>query len=411
MEFLRSNARWLAAGLALTFASSFGQTFFISLFAGEIKAEFDLSDGGWGSLYTAATLASALVLFQLGVLADRARLDRLAIGVALAYAAVAAAMALNPSLVVLGVLVFGLRLCGQGMMSHLAVVAMGRWFQSHRGRAVAIAGLGFSVGEALLPTATVAAIALVGWRGVWGLVAAVLVFALVPLFAWLLGAARQPQGAGGDDGLTVGMAGRHWPRGEVLGHWSFWCLMPGVLTPSFIGTVLFFHQVRLSEEKGWDLISMALGYPAYAGLTILASLTGGALVDRFGPTRILPLVLVPLGAAGVVLAVVGPVVLWVLILALTGLTQGLIQPMWGAMWAELYGTRHLGAVRAAAITAMVLSTAIGPGLTGLLIDGGVDFQDQGFAMAGWCAGVTLLHVIVAIRLRAALAADSGGRPA
>ncbi len=37
-RFYRDNARWLMAGLMLTLCSSFGQTFFISLFAGQIKS-------------------------------------------------------------------------------------------------------------------------------------------------------------------------------------------------------------------------------------------------------------------------------------------------------------------------------------------------------------------------------------
>ncbi len=37
-RFYRDNGRWLLAGLMLAFCSSFGQTFFISLFAGQIKA-------------------------------------------------------------------------------------------------------------------------------------------------------------------------------------------------------------------------------------------------------------------------------------------------------------------------------------------------------------------------------------
>ena len=60
--FLRDNARWIAGGLCFTFFSSFGQTFFISLSAGHIREEYGLSNGGWGTLYMVATLASALTL-------------------------------------------------------------------------------------------------------------------------------------------------------------------------------------------------------------------------------------------------------------------------------------------------------------------------------------------------------------
>jgi hypothetical protein len=37
MNFITENARWLLATALLYFSSCFGQTFFISLFAGEIR--------------------------------------------------------------------------------------------------------------------------------------------------------------------------------------------------------------------------------------------------------------------------------------------------------------------------------------------------------------------------------------
>ena len=394
LAFYRDNARWLAAGFALTFASSFGQTFFISLFAGEIQAAYGLTDGGWGTVYTVATLASAAVLFQLGAVADRLRLDHLALGVAGAYALVALGMAAaGGSVILLCALVFGLRLSGQGMMSHLALTAMGRWFRANRGKAVAVAGLGFATGEALLPAATVAAMGWLGWRWTWVAVAAVLLLVLAPVFARLLASGRAPRGEGGADG-TPGLAGRHWTRGEVLRHWAFWALMPAVLTPSFIGTVVFFHQVHVSEVKGWSLGLMALGYPVYAGLTVSASLFGGWLADRVGPARLLPVLLLPMGAGAAMLGAAGTVAGWYATLGLMGLTQGMVQATWGALWPDLYGTRHLGGVRAMSTTVMVFSTAIGPGLTGLLIDAGVALPAQAGAMGLWCLGVSLFLLLV-----------------
>ena len=62
LAFLRDNAPWLTAGVLLTFLSSFGQTFFISIFAGHIREAFDLSHGQWGGIYTLGTTASALPL-------------------------------------------------------------------------------------------------------------------------------------------------------------------------------------------------------------------------------------------------------------------------------------------------------------------------------------------------------------
>jgi MFS family permease len=163
--------------------------------------------------------------------------------------------------------------------------------------------------------------------------------------------------------------------------------------------------VHIAAVKGWDLADMALGYPVYAALTVTSVMTTGWLADRLGPARLLPAFLLPM-AAGIVL--IGPgqtVSAWFLAVGFIGVTQGMSQAIWGALWPELYGTRHLGGVRAMATTAMVFSTAVGPGVTGLLIDAGIDFPAQCLAMGLWC--VALAAVLVAVSRRLAVARAAG----
>ena len=150
-SFLRENAKWLSAGMLLTFLSSFGQTFFISLFAGEIRGEFGLSHGEWGGIYTLGTGVSAVVMIWAGGLTDRFRVRVLGAVVLFMLMGACLFMAANPSVWLLPVVIFALRFTGQGMTSHIAVVAMSRWFIATRGKALSIATLGFAVGEALLP--------------------------------------------------------------------------------------------------------------------------------------------------------------------------------------------------------------------------------------------------------------------
>ena len=401
-RFYRDNARWLAAGLMLTLCSSFGQTFFISLFAGHIKAVYGLTDGGWGSIYTVATLTSAAVLIQAGGLADTVPLRRLTLLVLALYVVAAAGMALNSSVLLLVVLIAGLRFCGQGMVGHIAMTAMGRWFQAHRGRAVAVAGLGYSLGEAVLPALVVALIAWIGWRASWGMAAGVLLLVFVPLSMWLLNESRRPKGVAEVD-LSAGMGGRHWRRREVLSHWLFWALMPGILAPNFIGTSAFFHQVHVSDVKGWDLAIMTLGYPAYAALTVVSSMTCGWLVDRIGPVNLLPFYLLPMAAGIIIIAPGDNVGSWYMMMALIGLTQGGSTALLGALWPTLYGTRNLGAIKALATSAMVFATALGPGVTGMLIDAGIMFPDQTWGFALWCLLGSGVFVMVRARLRVEMA--------
>ena len=400
-RFYLENARWLGAGMALTLASSFGQTFFISLFAGHIMAGFALSHGEWSTIYLIGTLASAAVLIQAGRLADRMALGRLALWVLGLYVAVAVAMWANPSVWLLAILIFGLRFCGQGMMGHIAVTAMGRWFATHRGRAVAVAGLGYALGEALLPPIAILAIAALGWREAWLAVAGLLALAFAPLLARLLRTERIPRGSAGEAAQT-GLAGRHWSRAEATRHWLFWAVLPGVITPSFIGTVIFFHQVHIAEVKGWPLATMALAYSVYAAMTVLASLAAGWAVDRFGSARLLPVYLLAMGLGTWAIGPATAVETWFLALALVGLSTGIANAMWGAFWPEHFGTSHLGAIKALATAAMVFGSAIGPFVTGWAIDWGASFPEQCAAMATWCLILSLAYVFTARRARTEL---------
>ncbi len=150
-RFVRINWLFLLAGFLLSFTSSYGQTYFISLFAGEIKGEFGLSDGQWGGIYTIGTTLSAVTMIWAGVLTDRYRIRALALIVMIGLSCACLAMAAVPNWILLVFVIFALRFTGQGMLSQLAAVAMVRWFEAARGKALSISSMGFAVGQAFLP--------------------------------------------------------------------------------------------------------------------------------------------------------------------------------------------------------------------------------------------------------------------
>jgi len=403
LRFLFDNLRWLAVGFLLTFASACGQTWFISLSAAAIKQEYGLSDGSWGGLYTLATLASAALMFWQGSVVDRVSPRLVAIGTAGGFAAAAAGMAAGRSVWLLGLSLFLLRFCGQGMFGHIAMTAIGRWFVAQRGRAVAIANLGYPASEILLAAPAILTINTLGWRSLWAAAAGLLLLAIAPLIGWLLAGSRTPQTIAAQQEQT-GLGDRHWQRREAVRHWLLPALLPTLLTPGFMGTVLFFQQTNIASVKGWSLVAMAPGFTCFAVAGVIASFTAGWAVDRFGGQRLLPVLLLPIGLG---MAVIGPanhVAFWYVALALMGVTMGMASALWGAFLPTLYGTRHLGAIRSLSTTIMVFSTAIGPGLTGLLIDQGVDVPTQCLALAAWCFVVSAGSLVIKRRLTSELAA-------
>ncbi len=411
VPFLRDNARFLAAGFFLALASSFGQTFFIALFSEPLRQEFGLSHGQFGAIYMTATLASAACLIPLGRTADTVHPRLLALGVLLGLASVCALMAGAGSWPILAAAIFGLRLFGQGMLSHLSQTVMARWFVASRGRALAVASFGYPAGEALAPLAAIALIAALGWRETWALAGLALALVFVPALWLLLSRDRTPSAADAAGNGGAGLDGRHWTRGEVVRQPLFWIMIPGILAPSFILTVVFFLPAHIAETKGWAFETLPAQYWVFAISSVAAAFASGAALDRFSARACLPFYQLPMAAGLLVLWLAsGPQAVPALMI-LFGLTAGSAATLNSALWAEIYGTRNIGAIRSMAHAGMVFSTAIGPGLTGMAIDAGVPFPIQGLWLAGYSAAVSIVFALIAVRTaRAANAPAPAPKP-
>ncbi|MET0429080.1 MAG: MFS transporter [Microvirga sp.] len=402
--------QWLAGGFLMTFTSAFGQTFFIAIFAGDLKGEFGLSDGAFGTLYMLATLASAAVLMGIGRVADRRDLRWVSVCVLGGLALAAGGMASVTSAWMLLPALFGLRLCGQGLPGHIALTAMARWFATNRGRAIAVAAMGFPVSQAALPILAIALTASFGWRSAWWLSAAAVILIPVPLILFLFRnepaePEREPtRGAG----PALAPSRHQWTRAEVLRDPVFYILLPGVLTSPFVVTGIFFHQVTIVRAKGWDLTWFVGWYAGNALATVIATFATGWAIDRFGATRVLPVFLVPLVIGVAVLAASDDPYAAPAFMLLSGLSLGSASTVLGAIWAELYGTRHLGSIRSLASSGGVLASALAPGLMGYLLDAGVPVTRQ----IGWLAAYALLSscLLIAVAPRLSARADALHEP-
>ena len=399
-HFLRRNWLFLLAGFLLTFTSSYGQTYFISLFAGEIKADFGLTDGEWGGIYTLGTSLSALAMIWAGVLTDNFRVRALALAVMVALALACLAMATVSSWVLLILVVFALRLTGQGMMSQLGSIAMVRWFEATRGKALSLASMGFAAGQAILPIVFVALFGIFHWRSLWVL-AAGLVLITIPILLMLLRQERTPQSMAAE-AQTTGMHGRHWTRAEMLRSGLFFAMIPMVLGPSAWGTALFFQQVHLTEVKGWELVAFVALMPIYTLSSVFFTFVSGWAIDRFGVSKVVPLQMLPFAISFIVLAYAETILVAGIGLMIFGAGQGMQSTAPAAFWAEYYGTRHLGAIKAVAAALMVFGSAIGPGITGWLIDQGVSFPEQMLPIAVFYLAAATLAALAIIRYRPSL---------
>ncbi|MEL6169510.1 MAG: MFS transporter [Pseudomonadota bacterium] len=403
--FVRDNAGFLGAGAVLMFTSSYGQTFFISIFAAQIMADFALSDGGWGLIYTLATSASALAMFWAGALTDRFRVTTLAKFVIPGLAVSCLWMAVNETVTGLVFAIFVLRLLGQGMTFQLAATAMARWFVRRRGLALSLSSMGFAVAQASLPPIFAALLLMsTDWRWLWFVAAAMAALAF-PVLSKLLAAERTPQSAT-EASDAAGMEGRHWTRSDVLRSSLFWCLLPMLLGPPSWGTALFFQQVHIAEVKGWPLTQYLALIPILTAIGLVVTLVSGQLIDRFGTGRLMQFFGTPWIIGFLLLAWSDTLSGALISFAVFGVATGLQATLITAFWAEFYGTRHIGAIKATSTSIMVLGSAVGPGVTGVLIDLGFSFPDQMIAIAAYFALSAVLVWIAVERTRARLPASA-----
>jgi MFS family permease len=397
LAFTVEHRRFLGFGLLLVFASSFAQTLFIGLFGADLRAEFGLSNGGFGLIYLLGTLASAAIVMWVGRLIDRLDLRLYTALIAGTLVAAFFVVAAAPSAAVLVVAMFGLRTAGP-TLRHVAITTMARFFTAERGKAVSIIWLGLPIGEATLPALAVVLNAAIGWRLTWTVLGAALAATLLPASLWLLRGHRARYGEGGEEGgPTTG--GRPWSHREVLRDPRFWCIMPGVLAEAVIIVSLFLHQAYLASAKGWSPAWMATCFVGFAVATVTATLVAGALIDRFGAIRLLPFYNLPLAVGLLLIAGFSHPLVALAFLVMAGLCTGANRSVSSALWPELYGGAHLGAIRSVFLALFMLATAIAPAAVGGLLDLAVPVEVIALLGVGYIAAATLLVLVGPGRFR------------
>lgn len=391
--FLRSRYL-LGFGFLLAFLSSFGQTFLISLYLPFIQEEFELSDGEFSTLYSIATLASAFTIIWLGRFIDKVRLIRFTLLVLLGLLCSIGLLSQAYSIFFLVLALYGLRLFGQGMMTHTSLTSMARFFDEDRGKAISMASLGHAFGEVFLPFAIVSLIATLDWRYAVLSTMVVVTFA-IPLVLFLL-----------RKNTNFSQLRKYVPTPftkkeeesasptEIVKTKAFWMLLPSSLAAASIGTGFLLFKLKLGLAKGWEPTFIAVGFTAYALGSALSNLLAGFLADRYSGKTLFPIYLLPFSIGLVALIFSDAMWVYLVLIAGIGITNGFGSTVKNVAMAELYGTRILGSVRSLFTTVTVFSTALGPIAFGLLLDKGYSYE----FIAALSIGFFLLCTLNALRI-------------
>jgi MFS family permease len=265
--------------------------------------------------------------------------------------------------------------------------AMVRYLDEHKGKASALASMGYAVAEAIMPSMLVALLLWVGWRQSWQVAGILLVGFMLPAILFLLRSHEQrhrdylTQISQQNDNRVRVFRRRQWTRPEVIRDRYFYLFAPGLMSQPLMFTGFIFHQVHLVESKGWPLIGWAALFSVYAMVSVGTKLVTGFLIDRYGAIRMIPLVALPMGVGLIVLAYSSSLVGGGVFLVLTGITVGLQSTATAPFWSEMYGNQHLGSIKSLGAAAMVFCTALSPIVMGWQIDIGTGMDALAIAAA------------------------------
>jgi len=377
-------------GFIFTFFSSFGQSFFLGLFNSSIRDTLSITQGQFGSIYASATLLSSFLLIWVGKKIDDINIFKFAFFVTLLLSFSCFFFSKISSVVFLFVAIFLMRFSGQGMMSHTATTTISRYFTKSRGKALSTSWFGLSTAEFILPVLIVYLLTITSWQNIW-ISVSILVLIFLPMASFIL-----IKNLNFDSREEIKEKGHkekdifQWKRIEVLKDYRFYIICLNMLAMPWIATGVFVYQSFITESKDWGNFIIAQSFMVYSILSVVTLLISGFLIDKFTSRKLLIYMNIPLMLSTLVLIFFNSPITAFIFLGLIGISNGLANVLGSSTWAEIYGVKHIGSIKALSTALMVFSTAFGTALFGLFIDKGYSIEQIAF--------VSFVYIFISITL-------------
>ena len=361
-------------GFIFTFFSSFGQSFFLGLFNSSIRETLSITQGQFGSIYASATFLSSFLLIWVGKKIDDINIFKFAFFVTLLLSFSCYFFSKISSVVFLFVAIFLMRFSGQGMMSHTATTTISRYFTKSRGKALSTCWFGLSTAEFILPVLIVYLLTITSWQNIW-ISISILVLIFLPMASFTLIKnlnfdSREELKNTDSKEKDI----KQWKRIEVIKDYRFYIVCLNMLAMPWIATGVFVYQSFITESKMWGTFVIAQAFMVYSILSVVTLLVSGFLIDKFTSRKLLIFMNIPLLFSTVVLIFFDTPITAFIFLGLIGISNGLANVLGSSTWAEIYGVKYIGSIKALTTALMVFSTAFGTALFGLLIDSGFSIE-------------------------------------
>ena len=361
-------------GFIFTFFSSFGQSYFLGLFNSSIREALSITHGQFGSIYASATLCSSLLLIWVGKKIDDVNIFKFAFFVTILLSFACFFFSRVTSVFLLFIAIFLMRFSGQGMMSHTASTTISRYFTKTRGRALSISWFGLSSAEFIMPVLMVYLLTIIDWQNLW-LIFSISVLIILPIASFLLIKNLNLDSREASDENIKHVEIKQWKRREVLKDYRFYIISSNMLAMPWIFTGFAVFQSFVQTSKGWGPYVIAQSFMSYSIFSVLTLFLSGFLIDKFTSRKLLIYMNIPLLLSVIVLFLFDTPITAFLFLGLVGISNGFANILGSSTWAELYGVKYLGSIKALTTALMVFATAFGTALFGYLIDIGFTVGD------------------------------------
>ena len=354
-------------GFIFTFFSSFGQSYFLGLFNSSIRETLSITHGQFGTIYASATLCSSLLLIWVGKKIDDVNIFKFAFFVTILLSFACFFFSKITSIFLLFIAIFLMRFSGQGMMSHTASTTISRYFTKTRGRALSISWFGLSSAEFVLPVLMVYLLTILDWQNLW-LIFSITVLIVLPISSYLLIKNLNLDSRETESEDIKEIEIKQWKRVEVIKDYRFYIISLNMLAMPWIFTGFAVFQSFIQTSKGWGPYVIAQSFMSYSILSVLTLFLSGFLIDKFTSRKLLIYMNIPLLLAVIVLILFDTSITAFIFLGLVGISNGFANILGSSTWAELYGVKYLGSIKALTTALMVFATAFGTALFGFLID-------------------------------------------
>ena len=381
-------------GFIFTFFSSFGQSFFLGLFNAPIRNELGISHGQFGNIYATATICSSLLLIWVGKKIDDYRILNYSFFVIILLFLSSLFFSFINSIYFLALGIFLMRFSGQGLMSHTSTTTISRFFERTRGKALSTAWFGLSTAEFILPVFITYLLVIYSWRSVWQGIA-ILVIIFLPIV--ILNTIKSIQLDSREESKNYDnkkIKIKSWRRRDVIKDFRFYIVSLNMLAMPWIATGVFVYQSFISDSKMWETYTIPKAFMVYSITSIVTLFISGFLVDKFTGRKLILFMNIPLLLAMFTLFQFNHEIFAYIFLGLIGVSNGLANILGSSTWAEIYGVKYIGSIKALTTAFMVFSTAFGTAVFGLLIDNGFTIENIAFTAAFYILISLFLLVLI-----------------